>query len=133
YFVADGTVTDIDTIKKRMKMDVNRLLSHDKDYETDVAQSVEMDVCIATVSKDTGTVTLSAINKGMHVTAASYADTLKNIEPNDNDSMAFGFKIVPKPVPIDEIKIIEPESKDQQKKKEAAAQQQPVDWIKVLW
>lgn len=133
YFVADGIVTDIDTVRKRMKMDVNRLLYHDKDYETDVSQNVEMDVSLATVSKDTGSVSLSAIKDGMHVTAASYADTLKNIEPNDEDSMTSILKKVPTPVPVDEIKIIEPESKEQQKKKAAEAQQQPIDWIKVLW
>jgi hypothetical protein len=133
YFVADGIVTDIDTVRKRMKMDVNRLLYHDKDYETDAAPNVEMDISLATVSKDTGNVSLSAIKDGMHVTAASYADTLKNIEPTDDDSMVSILKKVVKPVPVDEIKIIEPESKEQQKKKAAEAKQQPIDWIQVLW
>jgi len=69
----------------------------------------------------------------MHVTAASFAEALKNIEPGDNDSMLSILKKVPKPVPVDEIKIIEPESKEQQKKKENIAQQQPIDWIRILW
>ncbi|HXL55064.1 MAG TPA: transglutaminase-like domain-containing protein, partial [Chitinophagaceae bacterium] len=133
YFVADGIVTDIDTISKRMKMDVNRLLFHDKDYETDVAQKIELDVSLATVSKDTGTVPLSAIKDGMHVTAASYAEALKNIEATDNDSMVSILKKVAKPVPVDEIKIIEPERKEQQKKKEKEEVKQPVDWIEFLW
>jgi len=136
YFVADGIVTDIDTVNKLMKMDVNRLLFHDKDYEIPPGggtQNIETDVSLATVSKDTGTVTLSAIKDGMHVTAASYAEALKNIEPEDNDSMQSILKKVPKPVPIDEIKIIEPESKELQKKKATEAQPQPIDWISVLW
>jgi hypothetical protein len=136
YFVADGIVTDIDTVNKLMKMDVNRLLFHDKDFEIPPGggtQNIETDVSLATVSKDTGTVTLSAIKDGMHVTAASYAEALKNIEPEDNDSMQSILKKVPKPVPIDEIKIIEPESKELQKKKATEAQPQPIDWISVLW
>jgi hypothetical protein len=116
-----------------MKMNVNRLLFHDKDYETTVAQNILTDVSLASVSKDTGTVPLSAIKDGMHVTAASYADILKNIEPKDEDSMLSILKRVPSPVPVDEIKIIEPESKEQQKKREAEAQAQPIDWIRVLW
>jgi len=133
YFVADGTVTDIDTVSKRMKMDVNRLLFHDKDYETQVSKNIELDVSLATVSKDTGTVPLSAVKQGMHVTAASFAEALKNIQADESDSMLSILKKVPNPVPVDEIKIIEPETKEQQKKKENIAQQQPVDWIKVLW
>jgi protein-glutamine gamma-glutamyltransferase len=109
------------------------LLFHDKDYETEVSKNIELDVSLATVSKDTGTVPLSAVKKGMHVTAASFAEALKNIEANDNDSMLSILKKVPNPVPVDEIKIIEPEVKEQQKKKENIAQQQPIDWIKVLW
>jgi len=133
YFVADGTVTDIDTVSKRMKMDVKRLLFHDEDYETNIAQNIELDVSLATVSKDTGTVPLSVIKKGMHVTAASFAEALKNIEPGGNDSMLSILKKVPTPVPVDEIKIIEPKSKEQQKKKENLVQQQPIDWIRILW
>jgi hypothetical protein len=133
YFVADGTVTDIDTVSKRMKMDVNRLLFHDKDYETQVSKNIELDVSLATVSKDTGTVPLSAVKQGMHVTAASFAEALKNIQADESDSMLSILKKVPNPVPVDEIKIIEPETKEEQKKKENIAQQQPVDWIKVLW
>jgi hypothetical protein len=116
-----------------MKIDVNRLLFHDKDYETTVAQNIETDVSLASVSKDTGVVSLSAIKDGMHITAASYAEVLKNIEANGNDSMGSVLKKVPKPVPVDEIKIIEPESKEQQKKKATEAQPQPIDWISVLW
>ncbi len=133
YFVADGTVTEIDTITKRLKLDVNRLLFHDKDYETEKAKNIQLDISLATVSRDTGTVALSEIKKGMHITAASYAEALKNISANDDDSMLSIFVKIPKPVPVDQIKITDPESAAQQKKKEAEAQQQPTDWIKILW
>ncbi|HRI21533.1 MAG TPA: transglutaminase-like domain-containing protein, partial [Panacibacter sp.] len=133
YFVADGKVTEIDTLSKRLKLDVNRLLFHDKDYETNTPQNILLDVSLATVSRDTGTVALSEIKKGMHITAASYAEALKNITANDDDSLVSIFKKLAKPVPVDQIKIIDPESEAKQKKKEAAAQQEPTDWINVLW
>ncbi len=133
YFVADGIVTDIDTVTKRMKMDITKVLLHDKTFETKIAQHITMDVSLATVSKDTGVVPLSTIKKGMHVTAASYAEALKNITANDNDSIPSILQKIPNPVPVDEIKIIDPESKEQQKKNETAQQQQPIDWLNVLW
>lgn len=133
YFVADGIVTDIDTVAKKMKMDITRLLFHDKDYESKHAQPVYMDVSLATVSRDTGTVSLSAIKKGMHVTAASYAEALKNLTSNDDDSIPSVLKKVPNPVPIDEIKIIDPESEQQQKKNETVQESKPIDWLNVLW
>jgi len=133
YFVADGIVTDIDTVSKRLKLDVSRVLFHDKDYETDAAKNIELDVSVATVSRDTGTVPLSSIKKGMHITAASYAEALKDLKANDNDSMPSVLNKIPKPVPVDQIKIIDPESKQQQQQKENAQQEQPIDWIKVLW
>jgi acyl-CoA synthetase (AMP-forming)/AMP-acid ligase II len=92
-----------------------------------------MDVSIASVSRDTGVVPLSAIKKGMHVTAASFAEALKNIKANDDDSLLSVLKKLPKPVPIDQIKIIDPEAEAKQKKLQEEAAKEPIDWIKVLW
>lgn len=133
YFVADGVVTSIDTVIKRMKADVNRVLFHDKDYESSKTENVEMDVSIATVSRDTGSVPLSAIKKGMHVTAASFAESLKDIKTSEGDSMLAVLKKLPAPVPVDQIKIIDPEAAAKQKKALEEAAKQPVDWIRILW
>lgn len=132
YLVADGEVTDVDTIKKRVEMDVSSLLYHDKDYKTTTAQHITVDASVASVSDDTGTVSLSALKKGMHITAASFADTLKNINANDNDSMASIFKKIPEPVPVDEIKIISAEEAKKQQKKELQQTVSNIDWIGVL-
>ena len=133
YFVADGFVTSVDTVAKRIKLDVQRVLFHDKDFETNTAKNIELDVSIATISKDTGSVPLSDVKKGMHITAASYAEALKDLKANDDDSMLSILAKVPSPAPIDQVKIVEPEDKKQQKEKENEAQQEPIDWIKVLW
>jgi len=133
YFVADGIVTSVDTVAKRIKLDVKRVLFHDKDFETDKSKNIELDVSVATISKDTGTVPLRDVKKDMHITAASYAESLKDLTANDNDSMPSVLAKIPMPAPIDQVKIIEPESKQQQKEKENAQEAQPTDWIKVLW
>lgn len=133
YFVADGIVTRIDTVNKRMRMNVNRLLFHDKDFETTVATNIETDISLATVSRDTGAVSLGAIRDGMHVTAASYAEDLKNIIPAAADSMASVLKRLPAPIPVDEIKIIEPENKAKQSQQQKESSLHAIDWVKVLW
>jgi hypothetical protein len=132
YFVADGTVTAIDTVAKRMKMDVKKIIFHDKTFETPVTQHIETDVSLATVSVDTGAVSLGYVKEGMHVTAASYAEALKNIDTTSTDSAASILKKIPKTIPVDEIKVIEPESKEQQQKKNAEKEAEPVNWVKVL-
>jgi flagellar basal body-associated protein FliL len=133
YFVADGNVTDIDTVKKKMEMDVTKIIFHDKDYDSKATEHIKTDVSLATVSVDTGTVSLGYIKKGMHVTAASYSESLKDLNADDRDSMKSVLIKLPRVIPIDEIKVIEPESQAKQKAKEAEKESSPVDWIKVLW
>ena len=133
YFVADGFVTAVDTVAKRIKLDVNRVLFHDKDFETNTAKNIELDVSIASISRDTGTVPLGTVKKGMHITAASYAEALKDIRPADDDSLLSVLAKVPNPAPIDQVKIIEEENKQKQKDAQQATADQPTDWIKVLW
>lgn len=133
YFVADGTVTDIDTVKKTMEMDATKIIFHDKDFTAKQTSHIKTNVSLATVSVDTGTVSLGYIKKGMHVTAASYAEALKNLEASDVDSMPSVMAKLPKVVPIDEIKVLEPEAEAKQKAKEAEKASEPTDWLLVLW
>lgn len=132
YFVADGNVTDIDTVKKTMEMDATRIIFHDKNFDSKTAVHIKTDVRIATVSTDTGAVSLGAVKKGMHITAASYAEALKNLQASDNDSVPSVMAKMPKVVPIDEIKILEPEAEAKQKAKEAEKASKPTDWMLVL-
>lgn len=133
YFVADGTVTDIDTVKKTMEMDATKIIFHDKDYTAKQTSHIKTNVALATVSVDTGTVSLGYIKKGMHITAASYAESLKNLEASEVDSMPSVMAKLPKVVPIDEIKVLEPEAEAKQKAKEAEKASEPTDWLLVLW
>ncbi|MGI8951819.1 MAG: transglutaminase domain-containing protein [Chitinophagaceae bacterium] len=132
YLVADGIVTNIDTITKRVEMNVNNLMYHEKNYPTSNTQHLQIDASIASVSNDTGTVKLSDVKKNMHITAASFADTLKNINADDKDSILSIFKKIPNPVPIDEIKIIE-ESAQQKQNITQNKINESIDWLNILW
>ncbi len=132
FLVADGIVTDVDTIKKRVEMDVTNLMYHDKTYETNHAHHTILDVSVASVSNDTGTVSLSAVRKGNHITAASFADTLKNINAGNSDSLSSIFLKIPNPVPVDEIKIISEEAAKKERKNQETQTASNIDWISVL-
>ena len=135
YLVADGTVVSTDTVAKHIKMKVKDLLYHDKTYSVATADMVDVtvDASRATVMADTAQIPLSAVKPGMHITAASYAEALKNIEATDKDDLPSIIKKVPKPVPVDEVKIIENDLVKKNEKKKAAANDEPVDWLRVIW
>lgn len=132
YMVADGIVTSVDTAKKQITMDVSKLLYHDKDYAGDTATELLTDVSLAAISADTGTIRLAAITRGMHITAVSYAEVLKNILADKNDNVAGIIRKMPKPVPVDEIKVLIPGETQAQKQKEQQVAKAPTDWMKII-
>ncbi len=132
YLVADGEVESVDTVTKQIKMSVNKLLYHDKDYTSKEKKDLLMDVSMAVIKTDTGEVKLNVVKKGMHITAVSYAEVLKNILAEKNDGLAAIIDKLPKPVPIDEIKLFAKE----EIKKLMDKKQKPkevIDWVKILW
>ncbi len=132
YLVADGQVVSVDTTAKRVLMNVNNLLYHDENYTTTLSNELLIDISRADIEADTGIVSLSKLTKGMHITAASYAEVLKNLKASARDSLLSIFKKLPNPVPADEIKIIEKNKTAQKQKKAANPASEPVDWLKIL-
>jgi transglutaminase-like putative cysteine protease len=133
YLVADGEVEDLDLKTKRLTMRVEKLLYHDTDYATKPAKIMIADVSLASVMCDTGAVTLNMITRGMHVTAVSHAEVLKNIHAGKNDSVAGIVRKIPKPVPVDELKIVIKDNLQKQHEKEKTRTKEDIDWVRVLW
>lgn len=119
-FVADGIIAGIDTVRKQINLSVNKLLFHDENFTASTPVNILLDISLATISRDTGIVTIQSLKNKMHITAASYAEILKNVKATSNDSIASIFKKLSKPVPIDDIKIIDaaPEKKSAGQSKE---------------
>lgn len=131
-FVSFGKVLNIDTTAKKVDMEVNKMIFHDKIFELEKAVKINMDVSIATINKDTGIVSLSDVKKGMEISAISFSEDIKNIIPIDSNSADEIFSKLPRPVPIDEITILETE-KERQQKKEAKKEKKPFSLMKLLW
>jgi hypothetical protein len=106
FFVTNGKVTNIDTVKKLVQMDVKKLIFHDKVFDLSEDVKIDMDVSIATIHKDSGTVPLSSLTTGNEITALSFSDQYKDIGLADSNSAVEIFSKIPRPAPIDEIQII---------------------------
>jgi transglutaminase-like putative cysteine protease len=131
-FVSFGKVTDIDTVKKKMSMQVTKMIFHDKVFELTESVKLDLDVSIATINKDTGIVSLSDVKKGMEISAISFSENIKNIIPLDSNSSKEIFSLLPRPVPIDEVTILETE-KEKLQKKEVKKEKKEFSLMTVLW
>jgi hypothetical protein len=133
FMVADGTAISVDTVARRATMKVNKMLYHDQDVTTTQPQDMLMDVSIASITKDTGAARLSDIKPGTNIVSVSYAEGLKDIAPTPLDSVGSIISRIPKPAPIDEIKIMETEEEKKEKETKVANTHKPFDWVKALW
>ncbi|MDB5221681.1 MAG: hypothetical protein JWN83_348 [Chitinophagaceae bacterium] len=131
-FVSFGKVLNVDTTKKRVEMEVNKMIFHDKVFELKESVKLDMDVSLATINKDTGIVSLSELKKGMEITAMSFSEEIKNIIPLDSNSSHEIFSKIPKPAPIDEITILDTE-KEKQQKKEVKKEKKEFSLLTTLW
>lgn len=131
--VADGQAISVDTAAKRVTMKVKKMLFHDENVPAPEAKDLFMDVSIAAVTRDTGGGKLSDIKTGTNIVAVSYAEVMKNVMANETDNLASLIVKLPKPAPVDEIKIMETEEQKKERQKEQAKTVERFDWAKALW
>jgi hypothetical protein len=131
--VADGQALSVDTLAKRVTMKVKKMLFHDENVPAPQAKDLLMDVSIASVTRDTGTGKLSDIKAGSNIVAVSYAEAFKNIMVNETDNLASLVVKLPKPAPVDEIKIMETEQQKKERQRQQEASLKRFDWVKALW
>ena len=131
YLVADGTIENVNVNQKQITMTVEKLQYHDKDYFSSTTKNLLIDVSLATVSADTGTVLLNALKKGIHITAVSSAEVLKKNIASANDNFSSLIDKLSKPVPVDEIKIVMEEEIQKLKKEKDKIAQTPINWLKI--
>ena len=131
--VADGQAISVDTVAKRVIMKVKKILYQDENIPAPIPQDMLMDVSIAAITKDTGTGKLSDIKVGTNIVAVSYAEKLKTIKAKETDNLSTLIAKLPKPTPIDEIKIMETEEQKKERQKKDAQAEKSIDWVNILW
>ena len=112
-------------------MTVRQLIYHDKTFELKEPVDLDMDVSLATISRDSGQVALSDLRRGNQITALSFSEQFKNIALKDSNNYKEIFAKIPKPAPIDEIKIID--STQETKVIKSIKKAQPLSISKMLW
>lgn len=134
WLAADGTVENIDTLKKLLVMNVKQFVFHDKEYKPAKPVSITMDVKIAAIRKDSIDVPLSAVQKGDEATAVSYAEALKKMDARPGEKPEALAKRLPDPAPIDEVylkrkDLKKPEPKPQQQPKQQQKSVKEIAWL----
>lgn len=116
---ASGKVIRSDTMKRTATLRIDHLLFRDKEY-SDFKDTLNLDLKIARIWKDSVQVPLGILKPGDEVMAVSYAEKLRQYNPEKKvgDLLAR----LPKPVPTDEVYIRDFAS---EKKKEQAEAPDP--------
>lgn len=131
--VADGQAISVDTVAKRVLMKVKKILYQDENIPAPSPQDMLMDVSVASITKDTGSGKLSDIVAGTNIVAVSYAEKLKKIKADEKENLSTLITKLPKPTPIDEIKIMETENEKRERQKKETQTSKSVDWVNLLW
>ncbi|MDE1192737.1 MAG: transglutaminase-like domain-containing protein [Arachidicoccus sp.] len=133
YFVADGTIENIDTSKKLMQLSVNKILYKEKSFSAKETVSINTDIAFARCTSDTGLLKISDLTKDMHISAASYDASLdKAAFIKTADTAAYILNYLKKPISIDEIKVIE-QAGNGKKSERRFLNIQALNWSKILW
>lgn len=133
YLVIDGDVFATDTVKKTMDISSAKILYHDSEFVSTQPILTLNDVSLSTFANDTGSITLAKITKGMRVTAISHAEALKEIYIKTGDSLTTIINKLPRPIPIDEIKIITKKDLAKKDKKGNKKTDKAINWLNVLY
>ena len=132
WLVANGKVESVDTLKKLIRISMNKMVYWDDPYELTHNVPVNLDVKMAKFTKDTGAAALADVKVGKEIVAVSYAEAFKKLPPREDDSTMGIINRFPDPAPIDEVKIMADE--EAMPKVEAKNQPAtPLNWKRIFW
>lgn len=125
WFAADAVVENTDTIKRTMQVAVRQIMFHDKDYKLTAPVSINLDMKVAAIYKDSIAIPLQNVQKGDAGTVVSYAEALKNIEPSAMDNGASIIKKFPATTPVDEVYLKRRDVATPEEKKQTEVKAKP--------
>ncbi len=133
WLAAEGIVEDVDTLKKTMHMSVKQFVFHDKEYRLTKPVSINMDMKVATVYRDSAATPLKTVQKGDEGTAVSYAEAMKKMEALPNENAASVAEKIPSPAPIDEVYLKRKDVEKPKEKPQVIAQVKTMSWKEIAW
>lgn len=105
-WVAKGIVQDVDVSKKLITVQIGELLFKDQQRTITQPMLSALDAQLASIRKDTLTTSINYVKVGDSVVAVSYAEVFKHMALIPNEPIESLWSRFPKPVPIDELRII---------------------------
>lgn len=133
WLAAEGTITEIDTLKKLMTMDVQQMVFLDKEYRLEQPVTVKMDMKIAAIRRDSLDLRLSQVRKGETGTAVSYAEAFKKFQVRGGESGSQIIARFPSPAPIDELYLKRIDTKKPDEKPKAAPKVEELSFMSIVW
>lgn len=133
WLAAEGVVENVDTLKKIMQMKVKQFVFHDKEYKLAAPETIDMDMKIAAIYRDSIAIPLSKIQKGDAGTAVSYAEAMKKLEPGTDEAALAIVKKFPVPAPMDEVYLKRKDTTKAPEKPKPATPPKPVDVRHIIW
>ncbi len=133
WLAAEGTIEDVDTLKKTARMLIKQFVFHDKEYKLPEPIPVDMDMKVAVIYRDSIAMPLKMLRKGDEGTAVSYADVMKKLEVSPLDKGPDILKRFPEYTPIDEVYMKKNDTEKLKEKKQQAAKPKQVSPRQLLW
>lgn len=106
--VANGSILTIDSSKAKLKLNVSDVLFKDIPFSPSVPFTIELDLSMARVSKNSGQILIGALKHDMRIVAVSFSDVFKDVVVSGNETWESVVKKWPTPIPVDEVKVMEP-------------------------
>jgi len=131
YLAADGIITAVDTMEKRISFKLSRMIYHDREFNFPGETDMELDLSVAVVKRDSVNVSLNDIKPGDSATAISFAEAFKNIEAAGEDGAAL-LKRLPSPAPVDEVYLKTKKEDRKKDKPEVIAEDRHISWKIIL-
>jgi transglutaminase-like putative cysteine protease len=104
WFAATGEVLSIDTVRKFIQFNMDKLVYFDREYTIDKPYMVKLDAALTSVFKDLTNIKFSDIQKGDRGLAISFTRMDDVMEPK-NISLNAVLKKLPSPIQIDEFRV----------------------------
>ncbi len=133
WLAADGIIESVDTLHKTMSVSVKQVVFHDNEYKLSSPVTINMDMKVAVIYRDSIPISLQTVHKGDEGTAVSYAEALKKLEPLPGEKGPALIKRFPSPAPIDEVYLKRKDVVKPKENQQVAAEPKSVPVKKILW
>lgn len=133
WFVADGRVESVDTLRKTLSLRTSALVFHDKELKSGQSAEALLDVSIANLQKDSVHISLNEVKPGDSATVVSYAEALKRLPDAESSETALVLlKRLPSPLPVDDVYLRRAGGQQPEQVSAPPAAPKPLDWRHLL-